>query len=344
MSRPHIIHEGQVQAWPHPYPFDPTYGHDRSALLAVRPPANEPADFAAFWHGTYAANERLPLSYRLEPVAYPDPTMRAYKITFASWGECQSGAWLVEPAQATPAIGCVIGHGYGGRTDIEPGPWTLNSPEDRDVARIFPVARGFHISAMEDLPLNHAGQHVVHGITSRETYVLRGCVAEQWTCSRILLDRHPHLAGKLVYSGGSFGGGIGALMLPWCDRFVAAHLQVPTFGHHPLRLTYPSIGSGEAVRLHAERNPDVIEVLRYFDAATAATHIRIPVLAGAALFDPGVPPPGQFAVCNALAGETELFIQSVGHFTSSLIADEGPEQARCASEFLRRRTLLTNAL
>jgi cephalosporin-C deacetylase len=35
---------------------------------------------------------------------------------------------------------------------------------------------------------------------------------------------------------------------------------------------------------------------------------------GAALFDPHVPPPGQFAVHNALAGPRELLVLRAGHF------------------------------
>ena len=54
-------------------------------------------------------------------------------------------------------------------------------------------------------------------------------------------------ARRLDYMGISFGGGIGALALPWDERFHRAHLNVPSFGHHPLRLTLPepdTTGSG----------------------------------------------------------------------------------------------------
>jgi len=332
-----IIHFGIAQPWPHQFPFDPTYGHDRDSLLSIQAPDTEPPDFSDFWRATYHENEQIPLHYRLEPVAYIDPTVHAYKVTFDSWGERTSCAWLLEPAYGKPLIGCIIGHGYGGRTDINPGPWTLNSPTDRDVARIFPVARGFHISSMPDIPSNNSGRHVIHGISSKETYVLRGCVAEQWTCSRIILDRHPHLARRLAYSGGSFGGGIGALMLPWCNRFSAAHLNIPTFGHHPIRLRSQCVGSGEALRKYHTTHPEIANVLAYYDAATAAKYIRIPIFAGAALFDPGVPPPGQFAICNSLAGESTLSIHSVGHFAHSESASEGPEHERKAGLFLRNK-------
>lgn len=336
LARITIVHDGAPGPWQHPFPFDPTYGSTRDGLLDITPPGDVPGDFDRFWRTTYAENEALPLRYSLKAVPYPDPTVNAYQVTFTSWGGMSSGAWLLEPAHGGSVIGCVNGHGYGGRDDISPGDWCLNSEGDRDVVRIFPVARGFNISPHEGVPYNDGGRHVLHGIAHRDSYVLRGCVAEQWTCAHILLDRHPHLAGHLVYSGGSFGGGIGALMLPWCERFVAAHLGVPTFGHHPLRLRCTCQGSGEQVRRHAQLHPEVAGVLAYYDAATAATRIRIPVMASAALFDPAVPPPGQFAVVNGLAGEVHLSILSHGHYDHPATRHEGPRHELASSAFLRR--------
>jgi cephalosporin-C deacetylase len=55
-------------------------------------------------------------------------------------------------------------------------------------------------------------------------------------------------------------------------------------------------------------------VLQYFDSATAAGHIQIPTLVAAAVFDPAVPPPGQFAVHNCLAGPKDLFARQAAHF------------------------------
>ena len=89
-------------------------------------------------------------------------------------------------------------------------------------------------------------------------------------------------------------------MLPWDRRFKRAHLSVPTFGHHPLRLQWPCTGSGESTRRYVQQHPEALEVLRYYDAATAATLVEIPTLTHAALFDPAVIPPGQFAVANSL--------------------------------------------
>jgi len=73
-------------------------------------------------------------------------------------------------------------------------------------------------------------------------------------------------------------------------------------------------GSGEAVRLQHNRRGDVLPVMQYFDAATAARHIQQPTMVAAALFDPAVPPPGQFAVYNAIPAEKKLFVKTAGHF------------------------------
>jgi cephalosporin-C deacetylase len=58
-----------------------------------------------------------------------------------------------------------------------------------------------------------------------------------------------------------------------------------------------------------------MEVLAYYDAATAASHIDIPVFGAPALFDPKVPPPGQFSVTNALPSKGRTRILMAGHFT-----------------------------
>ena len=89
---------------------------------------------------------------------------------------------------------------------------------------------------------------------------------------------------------------------------------MPTFGHHSIRLQCQCNGSGEAVREYYQTHREVIDVLKYYDAAIAAAHISIPVLVSPAVFDPAVPPPGQFAVANAIP-QHELFILSAGHFT-----------------------------
>lgn len=305
-------------AWRHPYPFDPTYGYDLNALMRVGAPAEAPADFAAFWIRLHRAAARVDTAPRFtEPAARPVPGsgLQARGVEFTSLGGVRLGGWLVTPRDGRVERGFVFGHGYGGRQAPEP-----ELPAAR-AAAILPVSRGLGTRGLLPGVPCAPQEHVLHGIGSRETYVHAGCAADVWCAATALLELVPDAAGRLDYVGGSFGGGIGALALPWDSRFHSAHLEVPSFGNHPLRVTLPCAGSGAAVRERCRVDPAVLGVLAYFDAATAARHLRIPVQVAAALFDPVVPPPGQFAVLNSLAGPKDLHLLPAGHFDYPEAAD-----------------------
>jgi cephalosporin-C deacetylase len=284
--------------------IDATYGYDLGRLLQVPAPAGPP-DFADFWRATYEQTLALPLNLAHREIESPNPRFKLFEVEFDSLGGTRIGGWISFPADGNFVRGVVQGHGYGGRE--EPG-FDVPGPP---AVTIFPCASGFHRSAQPDIP-NAGHAHVLHGIEQRETYIHRANAAEIWSSASVLLQLFPHLE-QLHYMGGSFGGGIGALAIAWEPRFQRAYLDVPSFGNHPLRVTLPCGGSGESVRLLHQSRPEVLDVLQYFDAATAARYTEIPVFVAAALSDPGVPPPGQFAVYNGLAGEKELFVRQTGH-------------------------------
>lgn len=305
---------------PHQFPFDPAYGYDEAGLLTITPPA-EVADFADFWRGTFAQTMATPL--RLEvggPIAGGGAGRVVREVRFDTLGGVRVGAWWSMPADGEVAVGCVTGHGYGGRSDWQNG-W-----RPRRCAEILPCAPGFNLSAQAGLP-DSADRHVVHGIAGRETYLIRNCVAAMWSAASALIELAPETAARLLFHGGSFGGGLGALALPWDGRFAAAFLEVPTFGHHPIRLSCPCAGSGESVRAYAVHHPEVVEVLAYYDAAVAAARVRIPTLVSPARFDPAVPPPGQYAVANALP-DKRMVALTAGHFDSPDAASDQRAQSR----------------
>lgn len=308
--------------------LDATYGYDEAALRAVGAP-EEPPGFAEFWQDLYrqarAVHVRPHLTRSRAGVSratYADDALGelppheergghkwwdVYNLEFTSLGNVRLGGWVVLPVQGPIEQAVVVGHGYGGRE----APSMEGIPER--TAAVFPVTRGQPSrSLLPDIPAE-TSKHVLHGIESIHTYVHGGSVADIWCATTALLAVLPEKPEKLSYIGSSFGGGIGAMAMPWDARFDAAVLRVPSFGNHPLRLTMPCRGSGEAVRRYAEEHPEVREVLHYFDAAVAARRIRMPSLLGPALWDPSVPPPGQFAVCNAVPENKEIFVLSAGH-------------------------------
>lgn len=296
-------------------PFDPTYGYTLDTLLEVESPP-PPSDFGEFWGNSYQQACEIPLRLSKREIPSPDSGFRLFELEYDSLDRVRIGGWLVVPSQRKPVRGVVIGHGYGGREAPEFG---LPFP---DAALLFPCARGFHRSAHQQIPAT-ADQHVLHGIESRDTYVHRGCVADYWLAASALLELHPELASNLVYYGASFAGGIGALALPWDRRISCAFLDAPSFGNHPLRVTLDCVGSGRSVReYYLNNHPEVLEVLRYYDAGTAARFIDIPVFIAAALFDPAVPPPGQFSVYNAIPGKKKLYPRQAAHVDDDFVAEE----------------------
>ena len=283
-----------------------------STLLTPLAPPVEPEDFDDFWRATFQEFGAGPVAWEHTRELEPTATHRLTEIRFHSSADEWAAAYAMVPhAIADVSRGLVVGHGYGGRTapDVE--------RVAADTAAIFPVAPGTHVGTPSRFPAP-PDEHVLAGIAHRDTYSHRFSAADIWRAATVLLDMAPTATGGLDFSGGSFGGGIGALALPWDARFRRAALDVPSFGNHDVRLSRRCTGSGEAVRQHLHRHPEDRSVLDYFDAASAARRLRIPVHVSAAVRDPAVDPRGQFAVYHALSGPRRLGVRANGHLDGAI--------------------------
>ena len=306
----------------HEYSFDPTHGYDDAGLQTVAPPADIPDGFESFWRTMYKAALHEPLEIERRPCEnFSSDEQTVEEVYFNAMGlnggaPVRIGAWLTIPKHVEPVRGEVAGHGYGGRESPD---LRLSQPPG---VRLFVCTRGFHLSASDDLP-RWAEDHVLHGIESRETYLHLGSVIDHWAATSVLIELFPQFVGKVDYQGGSFGGGIGILSCAWDDRIRRIAVEVPSFGNYPLRLGLPCSGSGQHVSRYAQDHPEVIDVLRYFDAATAARFVKQPTLVCAARFDPAVQPPGQVCVYNALGCDTkQLLLIDGGHFQYPTVQDD----------------------
>lgn len=303
----------------HPFPFDPTYGYTRETLLEIAPP-DEVEGFAEFWRNAYAEALKFEPHVRVADTGRTENGWRIFDLHYTSTGGMKIGGWMVAPEKGPIRRGFVIGHGYGGRAGAD-----THYPL-RESVIFMPCLRGQRERSFNPPISPEAQWHVLHDIDKPDRYVIRGCVEDVWLAVTAMLHLYPQVAGRVGYLGGSFGGGVGALALPWDDRIKKAHLRVPTFGHQPIRLKCQGQGSGEAVRNFVRKHPGVADrTLRLYDAAVAAKHIKIPIHCACALFDPNVAPPGQFAVYNALAGPKDLYVQDAGHFPYPEEADQSQE-------------------
>ena len=287
----------------HEYPFDPTNSHTPEQLLAIRGP-EEPAGFKEFWEETYRLVRAMTPTYFIERELWsPNAGERIYRVRVKNWDNTEFVMTIARPEKSLG--GLVIGQGYGNPS----GPAT----SEFGLTTAFACVRGLGLSQCKDIPWDTT-KHVVHGISAKETYILRGVITDLWMTASVMLDMFPDTAENLNYRGTSMGGGMGALLLPWDSRFKAAWLDIPTFGAE-IRFDYQSTGSGEACRQYLLAHPEARTVLAWFDASDAAKYIRIPVCISPANFDPCVAPVGQFSIANAIPESYKtLFIRETGHF------------------------------
>jgi cephalosporin-C deacetylase len=290
----------------HDFPFDPSYGHTLETLLNVTC-LKEPEDFESFWKNRLERALEISPYPRLTEICRSHAGFHVHDVRYASTDGFLIGGWLLTPREGNVQRGLVVGHGYGGRDSPD-----FHLPVS-NAAVLFPCFRGLSRSRRPEISDNPAF-HVLHDIDRPDRYILGGCVEDLWLAVSSLLDLFPQIEGHIGYMGTSFGGGIGAMALAWDRRMQRAHLNVPSFGNQPLRLTLPTVGSGESVRRFEREHGHVMVTLQYYDAALAARRIAIPMHIAAALFDPVVAPPGQFAIYNALRGPKKLSVLDAGHF------------------------------
>ncbi|WP_049732035.1 acetylxylan esterase [Rhizobium ecuadorense] len=290
----------------HPFAFDPTYGMRVEELLAVEPPEG-PDGFDAFWKARYRKARMVDPQPALSWSRFTHPDWHVLDLVYLSTDAFRIGGWLLLPREGQVRRGLIVGHGYGGR----------NRPDFelpvKETAVIFPCCRGLSLSAHPPISQNPSW-HVLHDIDKKDAYIIGGCVEDVWLAVSTLVALYPWLSGHIGYSGISFGGGVGAMAIAYDDRIDRGHLALPSFGHQPLRLKLPSVGSAQAVQEYQAEHGDVLSTLGFYDAATAARRIKVPMLTAVALFDPAVAPPCQFAVANSLPKFNEIFILDAGHF------------------------------
>jgi cephalosporin-C deacetylase len=288
-------------------PIDPSYGYTLEDLLKLVPPTPV-ADFADFWRMRRQRVSGLQPNPRLTQSALALSGWTVHDLEYESTDGVSIGGWLLVPESGLVRRAMVVGHGYGG----------CPAPEDTipasECAVLYPCLRGIGRSPLPGVSSN-PNYHVLHDIQDRHRYLLGGCVDDVWMAVSVLQELFPQVAGHVGYMGTSFGGGIGALAAPWDERIVRLHLALPTFGHQALRLTLPCTGCGEALRHHYLCNAlNIVDTLAYYDAACAASFLKVPVHVAAARRDSAVPPPGQFAIYNAAPKALRhLFVLDEGH-------------------------------
>ena len=277
----------------------------REELLQIK--GDTPVEgFRAFWEKQYADARNWKCSYTIESELWsPEKECRIYRFRFNSIDGFSIGGWISRPAVSTG--GALIAHGYGNPAI----PSVVASPGRTSIC---PCVRGLGLSQCKEIPWQTA-RHAEYGFEDPEKYVITGGVRDLWSALTIMLDMFPDTADNIVCCGGSLGGGMGAMCIPWDERIHYGDLNIPTLGGR-IVLNYPTSpdGPGESRRLKALASEAGLRVIDFCNASAAAQFIRVPTIITPALSDKVVPPPGQFAVANAIPEAFRIMrIREVGH-------------------------------
>ena len=284
-----------------------TYTQDE--LLQIK--GDTPVEgFREFWMAQYAAARAWNGSYHVEDELWaPEPDCHIYKIRFTSTDGFSIGMWLARPAESCG--GNLVAHGYGNPS---------TPPEIKRVDRTVavPCVRGLGLSQCKDIPWKLA-EHAAYGFDDPERYVIVGGVRDLWIALTVMIDMFPDTADNIVCSGGSLGGAMGAMALPWDERIHYGDLNVPTLGGR-IALKYPCAPDTPAnTRFQkALAGGDGMRIIDFCNASAAAQFIRVPTIITPALRDNCVPPPVQFAVANSIPEEYRIMrIRELGHAPAS---------------------------
>ena len=136
-----------------------------------------------------------PLDWSIKPSAtHNHAGHEVFDIEFAGLLGNRIGGWLTKPRGQPVRRGFLIGHGYGGRGEPDLAP-----PAD-DAATIQPVCTGLPTRSLHDGIPSTGGQHVLHGIARRETYVHRFCAMDLWRAASVLHEAVPAARPRLAFS------------------------------------------------------------------------------------------------------------------------------------------------
>ena len=150
------------------------------------------------------------------------------------------------------------------------------------------------------------------GLESKETYGYRGVISD---CVRGVdfLRSRPEIDPERIYAcGSSQGGGLTLITSALRPEIKAGVAGYPFLCCYPEAMTmfrsYPYDELACYVRAYPDKEEQMIDTLRYFDAVNFAPRIKCPMVVGIALDDEICPPETSYAAYQALTGHKELWL------------------------------------
>jgi cephalosporin-C deacetylase len=287
-------------------------------LKSYRPPREEPDDFDAFWQGTLAEAQKLPIDAVFEPVDYGLQAIETYDVTYAGYAGQPIKGWLLLPRDSKGPLPCIVEYiGYGGGRGF-PLDWLVWS--SAGFAHFVMDTRGqgstWRRGDTPDLEVDGAAPqypgYMTRGILNPETYFYRrlfvdGVRAVEAACAHSCIDSE-----RIAATGSSQGGGITLAVGSLEPRVSVIMPDVPFLCHYRRAVEITDAAPYSEIvgycKIHRDKAEAVFRTLSYFDGVNFAARSTARALFSVALMDEICPPSTVFAAYNHFAGEKDLRI------------------------------------
>ncbi|MFD5203652.1 acetylxylan esterase [Streptomyces sp. NPDC058375] len=299
----------------------------------------EPADFDAFWHHTLQEARRHPIGLTAQPVATGLTTITTHDITFAGWGGHPVRGWLHTPAGtsgALPAVVEYIGYNGGRGLPIEKLLWA-----SAGYAHLVMDSRaqGAGWSAGETAdPIGSGpsvGGNATRGILSPQDYYYRRLITDAVRAVDAAQQLSRVDPDRIVTAGHSQGGGLALVAASLVPEVAGVVAREPFLCDLARGATLcdeaPFADIARFLRVHPDKEQQVLQTLAYVDAVNHARRGTAPAWISVALMDTICPPSGIYAAHHHWSGPKELSVWRYGDHEGG-----GPHEDVCALEFVAR--------
>ena len=310
-----------------------------------------PADFDAYWDGERARLEReVPLDMRKTKVdAMCDDSFDVWKLSCATFNGKRTWGFLVVPKQAKGPLPLHINVPGAGPALSEAGTKSFKKPgEIHLILNVHPYEPAKDIEGQKTLyqeqdrvyakkyGCNYA---IAGGFVGKEEFFFHDALlgidrAVTWVVALPEVDRK-----KVLYSGGSQGGGMGIMLCALNPSITRACFFVPALTD--LCGFKAGRQSGWPLLVERQRNDKAKEaaaaVAPYFDAAHFAPRVKIPLHVVLGFSDTTCPPACVYAAYNAFGSNDKIIrnVPGMGHGVVPAIRQATEEWLRngsCAAQ------------
>ena len=298
-----------------------------------------PADFDAYWDGERARLAReVPLDMRRMKVdAMCNDSFDVWRLSCATFNGKRTWGFLVSPKNANGPLPLHVNIPGAGSATSEAGTRHFMRPGEMHlVLNVHPFEPAKDAAGQKKLyeeqdrecakkyGCNYA---IAGGAVGREDFFFHDALlgidrAVAWAAALPEVDRT-----RIVYSGGSQGGGMGIMLCalnPAITRavfFVPALTDLCGFKAGGRQSGWPSLVERQKTSAAKEK---ATAIAPYFDAAHFAPRVKIPVRVVVGFSDTTCPPPCVYAAYNALGGRDKGIrnVPGMGHSSRPEVRSE----------------------